>query len=168
VTSALAASYSNSTGTVTSTNGGNGNTISAGLLVSAAPCDATTVTHGSITYPSATSMQMTINNATGKTLTIYQTKIWWNYAYGHYQNSAHPRTPLSLYQVQLGSVILYGPNSSGWPTSPLAISGSGNVLSAGTSTIEVTFLDTYDNHEYDAFTMSFTNSECSGFTLSAP
>ena len=168
ITTATAGSYTNATGTVSSTNGGIGNTISASILVTTAPCNSSTVTHGPITYPSATTMQMTINNNTGKELTLNQVKVWWNYAYGHYSNGGHPREPLSLRQVQLGSIFLYGPNLSGWPTSPLSISGSGNVLLNGSSNLTVTFIRTYDNHEYDAFTMTFTNSECSGFTVSAP
>jgi hypothetical protein len=161
-------SYTNSSGSVSSTNGGTGNTASASLLVISAPCNSSTVTHGPITYPSATSMQMTITNATGNQLILNQVKVWWNYAYGYYENNGHPREPLSLKQVQLGNVILYGPNANGWPTSPLSISGNGNVLTSGTSNLTVTFIHTYDNHEYDAFTMTFTNTECSGFTVSAP
>jgi uncharacterized repeat protein (TIGR01451 family) len=161
-----AGTISHSTGSVTSTNGGTGNTASASLTVTVAPCNGTTITHGPITYPSATTMQMQIDNATGKSLTINQVKVWWNYAYGHYTNGGHPRDPISISKVQLGSVILIGPST--YATSPLSIPGNANVLVSGSSLLVVTFNATYDNHEYDAFTMTFTPSECSGFTLSAP
>jgi uncharacterized repeat protein (TIGR01451 family) len=166
VTTSTIGNYTNSTGSISSTNGGTGLSASANLLVISGPCNSSTVTHLAITYPSATTMQMTITNGTGNQLNLNQVKVWWNYAYGNYKNGPHPREPLSLEQVQLESVILIGP--SNYPTSPLTIPGSGHVLMPGTSDLTVTFVDTYNNHEYDAFTMTFTNPECSGFTVSAP
>lgn len=164
ITIATAGNFTNATGSVSSTNGGTGNTTSASILVTAAPCNSSTVTHTSITYLSSTTMQMTISNNTGKQLNLNQVRVWWNYAYGHYTNGGHPREPISVSQVKLGLGILPG----GSATSPLTISASGNLLPMGDSVLLVTFNTSYDNHEYDAFTMTFQNGECSGFTLSAP
>jgi len=120
--------------------------------------NCTLVTHGILTR-SGDTLQMSITNDTGATLTASQITLSWNHNDGHH--TGNDKT-LRLRQVSLGSAVwtgnVYAPSYTITPYSP--------TIPTGTSTITFTFHQSYDDLDYtERVLILLANNGCANYSI---